>query len=133
MGSLAACMDYFQGIAQTDSWAQSVLTKPNHICAQNRCLRCWGVQQGTWQHRNYCLSAAHLGLQGLAEELAEDGDGGGHLVVYGRQAAGLQGRHSARYRGQIPHHHEAQHQAHTNLHMEYLIYKYMPYGSMQVI
>lgn len=62
------------------------------------------------------LQSSRLRLKGLAKELAEDGYRGRDFIVDGRQAAGLQGGDAGGDRGQIPHHHEAQHQAHTHLH-----------------
>jgi hypothetical protein len=59
---------------------------------------------------------AHLGLQGAAEEFAEDADGGGHLSIHSRQAGGLQALHPSANPGQVPDHHEGQHKAHTDLH-----------------
>ena len=57
----------------------------------------------------------HLSLQSLAKELAEDSEGGGHLHVDGPQPGPAQALHPSGYGGQVPHHHEAQHQAHPHL------------------
>lgn len=57
----------------------------------------------------------HLSLQSLAKELAEDREGGGHLHVDGPQPGPAQALHTSGYGGQVPHHHEAQHQAHPHL------------------
>ena len=54
-------------------------------------------------------AGAYLRLERLAKELAEDSDGGGDLVVDGRQTAGLQGGDALGDCRQVPYHHETQH------------------------
>ena len=68
----------------------------------------------------------HLSLQSLAKELAEDSEGGGHLHVDGPQSRAAQALHPPGYGGQVPHHHEAQHQAHSHLQCSSATTSYRP-------
>ena len=58
---------------------------------------------------------ACLCLQRLAEELAKNREGGRDLVVEGREAACLEAADARADGRQVPHHHEAEHQAHAHL------------------
>ena len=57
----------------------------------------------------------YLSLQGFAKQSAKDSEGWGNLSVNGPYAGAAQALHAPGDGGEVPHHHEAQHKAHSNL------------------